>query len=225
MEQYTDKEGKKQVSTKYNPTRIRLAKDDEVDKAELTLSFVFGKDAWDDGRMKDEKKVDISAYFTTYDRATKSNIFLPLQLVLNCENLDLTNTKHKAYFDYYKNLFSAGRKEYYETQWVCQIVRGVEETEITMDDLSKDQKLQIELGITTLEEIQQRARGGSFGNRISEIRLVKPTNKFEGNANNLTDYEEDDFLQPIVEVETKEDLFNKDKIGDDEIDSLFGTSK
>jgi hypothetical protein len=226
MERYK-KDGVYQYIMKYMPSTIRLAKDEEPNKAELRLGFVFGQDSWDEGRLKDEKKVDISAYFPTYDKELDKTIFLPLQLILNCEKLDLQtpNPQHKSIFDYVKGCFTKHGKKYMETEWECQIVKSVEQEEVTMDDLSDNEKTQISIGMYTFEEIAKKKQG-AFGARLNELRLLKPTNKYDGDVNNETEYTDDDFITEVINaVETKEDLFGNDETKVDnpvDMKGLFG---
>jgi hypothetical protein len=144
VDRYKDSQGQYKTSVKYIPTKIRLAKDDEANKTEATIQFVFDKDSWDESRFAEEKKVDILAYTTVYDKALKDNVFVPFSFVLNCEKLDMNNPAHKKMFDFYKGCFNVKSGEIYETQWHCKLFRGANEEEITMDDLSDDQKMQIE---------------------------------------------------------------------------------
>lgn len=222
-EKYKDKQGNNRVSMKFVPNKIRLAKDEETNKAEVTLQFIFDKDSWDESTLKQDKKVSIGGYFTTYDRARKANVFVLIpNLILNCEKLDFDNPKHTAIFDYYKSCFEAKHREYYETQWHCEYKCGVNEEEITMDDLTENQKVQIELGLATFEQIKKDMRNSMATTKINELWLIRPTNKYDGNVNELTTYTEDDFFVDDVE-ESKDDLFGgSDDTVDESIESLFG---
>lgn len=225
IERYKAKDGTDQVSMKLFPTKVRLAKDTEENKAEARLSFVFNKDSWDESRLKDEKKVDIMTYFGIYDRTLKQNIFVPLALMLNCEKMDFTNDKHKAIFNLQKGYFKAGKNEYFETEWHCRLFRGAEQQEISIDDLSDDQRMQVELGLASFEQIKKDMRKGLIGPKISEVRIIRPTNKFDGAVNNLMELTEEDFVIPSSGVEDKGDLFDaeEDKKDDgDVLDELFG---
>ena len=62
--------------------------------------------------------------------------------------------------------------------WQIAVVNGAEEVEFSEDTLSEQQKEQIELGISKLEDFR---KGPIFGQRVNELRLVKPilTGEFE----------------------------------------------
>jgi hypothetical protein len=231
--------GQYQTSIKYNPTKIRLAKDDEVDKADLTLSFVFGKDSWDDSRLKDELKVDITAYTTVYERTLTPprNIFVSLNLVLDFNHVfasaskELSNEQKTMLVQMYKRYFTSKVNQYYETQWKCEVFRGVETREITMDDLDKDTQALISLGIVDFDTVANEMRRRIAGDRVNEIKLIRPTMKFVNDdnisvANLLTDFTQESFYIPSVDEET----LNLDKVeGKDDkdlelINSLFGSN-
>jgi hypothetical protein len=199
MERYK-KNGKYNYSMKYTPTTVRLAKDEDVNKAELKLGFVFGQDSWDEERLATDKKVDVSAFFTTFDKELGEkgeNVFIPIRLILNCDKIDLSVPQHKAIFDYYKGCFDVPDGTYLETEWHCQLFRGTQQKEVTMDDLSDEQKTQISLGIASFEQIKRDMQ--TFGDRLDEIRLIRPSNKFDGGVNGRTDYTIEDFFEPEVD--------------------------
>jgi hypothetical protein len=123
----------------------------------------------------------------------------------------MNNPAHKKMFDFYKGCFNVKSGEIYETQWHCKLFRGANEEEITMDDLSDDQKMQIELGIATFDEITKDMRGSKIGNRISEIRLIRPTNKYEGEMKVLTEYTEDDLFITETKDESWDEVLNKEE--------------
>ena len=62
---------------------------------------------------------------------------------------------------------------------IFSITNGTEEVEFTMDSLTEQQREQVELGISKMEDF--KPRGSVFGERVNELRLVKPllTGEFE----------------------------------------------
>jgi hypothetical protein len=204
ISRYKNKQGQWITSIKYIPSIIRLANDDEVDTAESKMSFIFNKDSWDESGLKDDGKVIITGYITSYEKELKQNIFLPLPFVLNCSQLDFSNSDHQNIFNLYKDIFKAKVKEYVETAWHSYVLRGYEGQEISMDDLSPNQKLQIKLGMRTFEQIKADMRNSVIRNKVNEIQILAPINKFEnGEPSQLTVYEEEDFLIPVEEEKTE----------------------
>jgi hypothetical protein len=111
------------------------------------------------------------------------------------------------------------------------VFRGVETREITMDDLDKDTQALISLGIVDFDTVANEMRRRIAGDRVNEIKLIRPTMKFVNDdnisvANLLTDFTQESFYIPSVDEET----LNLDKVeGKDDkdlelINSLFGSN-
>jgi hypothetical protein len=231
-------DGKVITSMKYVPTKIRLAKEEEKNKAELKLNFVFDKESLEIDRLEKEGKMDVTGYFTTYNKDSKSNIFVQFPLVLDMEYLasistvPLDDAKKKVLNEIFKKYFKANVGEYVETEWRAEVFRGSQQAEITMDDLSADQKMQIEVGLVTLEQVAKEMGARKAGDKINEIKLVRPTNKYEDEkgtpmVNKKTDLTEDDFIIKEVQEESKGDLFkpqddSEQKSEADLLKGLFG---
>ena len=240
IERYTDKQGNVKTKTKYTAKKIRLAKEEEANRADATMEFVFDKDCWDESRLKDGK-ADISAYFMTYDRTLKENVFVPLQMVVDIETMaentarnlgkdisEITETMKETLYTFVKNKFMAEAGEYMQTQWKCKIVSGTVQEEITMEMLNDDQRMQIELGFATLDQIKAQMRGRFGGEKINEIRLLLPTNKYVDEktearlATILTDFVEEDFYAKTPVVEDKNEVFGASTSSQSDADMLKG---
>jgi hypothetical protein len=86
-----------------------------------------------------------------------------------------------------------------------------------MDDLTDDQKLQIECGLATFEQVQKDMRGSVVGDKVNEVRLHRPTNAYDNSPSLLTEYDENDFIMEFeVPDENLDDVLNQigDAIGD-----------
>ena len=237
INRYKDKEGKYVVNNKYTPTKIRLAKDDEVNKAELTLGFVFDKDTLDKSRFEKEGKMDVSAYMTTYDKVLRGNIFVPVNFVIDLDfimarsGIAMTDSLKTGARNLIEGYFTVVGDKVMETQWKAEVLRGATVEDVTEDDLSEDEKLQIQFGMATFEEIKKQ-RPKKYGDKVDEIKLLRPTNKFEDEdkkrrPNNDTDYTQDDFIIPEVGTESKDAVFNGGGTSQpasdaDTLKSLFG---
>lgn len=194
---YKNKDGIYKIGVKYVPNIIRLAKDNEDNKAEGIASFVFDKDSWDEGALTTDKKVYINTFVTCYDRESEQNIFIPLMYTFDCTLINFENEQHKRIFDYFKKCFEAKKDEYYITQWHCYVKQGFNMQDITMDDLSPTQKIQIEIGMKTFEQTVKDMQNGVVKERINDVQLYSPTNAFgDGEVSELSQYIEDDFFIP-----------------------------
>jgi hypothetical protein len=138
--------------------------------------------------------------------------------------------------DMYKRYFQAETGEYYETAWKAEVFRGSVAEEVTMEDLSEDQKLQIQFGVVTFEQVKKEMQSRKNGEKINEIKLIRPLFKFQDSkekpiANVLTKYTEENFFIPEVKTENKGQVFSgegqapQDLSGisdDDAMKKLFG---
>jgi hypothetical protein len=167
------------TSAKFTPTLIVPAQDSELPKSTAEIEFIFSKDSLDDTSFNRDKKTYVSAYVSSYDSDLKSTIFVPFQLVINAEKVDLSNALQVSSLNYNKNYFIPPKNDkYYATRWSCNVIRGVELADITERDLTNEQKKQIASGNYTFEEIKIEMRGKFSKDRINEIRLLRPTQKF-----------------------------------------------
>ena len=72
-------------------------------------------------------------------------------------------------------------KVYYQ-DWKVRIISGTEEKEITMEDLTSDQRMVIELGISTFDEIKAQMRGRIQGEKKRDTLLIVPNMKNKSGA-------------------------------------------
>jgi hypothetical protein len=234
INRFEDKQGNKKTTVKFSPRKIRLAGEKDVNKAEATLSFVFNNSAWDDSRYSTDNKVDIGGYTTTWNKDAKATEFVPLtNLVIDMDRLSeiassngkpMDDATKAIVLDLYKEYFNIPADTYYETQWRCELAKGEEQEEITLEDLSEAEKVQIAYGLTTFEKIKQRYQAGKAGARINEIRLIAPTLKFGengGEANTVTKYTDEDFYAKSPSIESKDGALSTDTNTATLISNLF----
>lgn len=210
------------TSMKFVPSLIVVASNSDEKKSLAEFEFLFNKDSLDDKSLNEDKKFYVSCYVSSYDNDLKQKVFLPITLTFNGEKLDFSNTAHMAQLNYKKSYFKLKNNKYYATRWSCNVVRGVESTDITEDDLTDEQKKQIRAGVTTFEEIKSEMRKGIIKDRISEIRLLKPTQKFaEGIIE--TNFTDDSFIIPEKNEipENIKTITSEDNIDSEEDTALF----
>lgn len=243
VERYKGKDGKMITNTKYIPKKIRLAGEDEVNKAELTLNFVFDNEVLDLDALMSEGRIDVQGYVTTYMKEVKQNIFVPASYIIDFNHLKEQMPEiHPETGDaidkdkmietmkmVYQNFFKVDGDDIMLTQWKAELVTGTTQSEVSDEDFTEEQKMLIELGMLTKEQARKdlRTRGGD---RINEIRLIRPTNRLENDEGdkkiNLgTDYTEEDFFIPEPQVESKEKVYegtNKEESGDKNANMIKG---
>lgn len=218
INRYKDKQGNAKIAKKYEVQNIRLAKDEEVNKAEIECHFVFGDNAWDDSNYsKDNKKVDINSYMTFYDNVRKETFFTPMNLTLDLGYLmqksdgKMTEDMEKMLLNMYEKNFKGQEGVYYETKWKVDVLSGSTKVEIKESDFNDNQKLQIMAGILTKEEVIAEMGRGMNGDKIDELKLIRPLNIFDGDTKRETLYTLEDFFIAENSVENK-DIFKTQSV-------------
>lgn len=224
---------------KYEIKTIEIVPQDYTNQLKTTLNIFFDKDALDEGSFKDDQKIYINAYLQDYDSTTRKDGFYPQTFVINGSKLDMNNENHVKMLDVLKSQFKVKGRTFHNLQWVVNAYRGAEAVEISYDDLTAQQKLMIDTGLSKLSDYAPK--GGMFGANLEEMRLVKPilSGSFDNGAID-TGMTEDDFMTLLVKSSAdikyedlspkKEDSPTKDvkneEVGDDVIketmDTLFG---
>lgn len=191
---YNDKTNKTVNTVKYIPKTIMPVGDDVKNKAEAVIHFVFDKDSMDESRFKEDKCIDFRGYVTSYDSESKKQILLPLDMVLNGTKFDFNNQEHKEKFDFARNALKVKDKKYHAAQWRLGIVKGVGSEDVKESDLSDFQRTQIKLGLKSFEEIVA-GLPRKAGDKVNELRLIAPTEKY-ADGHEVVEYEEEDFIVP-----------------------------
>ena len=233
---YSEKSDKTLIFSKYIIKNVTVLTDTEKVKpsAKSTVEFIYNKESIDEGSFKDEKKIYYSVYVTAYDKESKKNLFIPINLVLNAEKVDMTNEQHKKQFGFLRDSLNIKDKKYYAFQVDCNVFRGVDKKTIAYDDLTDFEKGQVDLDIKTLDEIARSKPSDSVaGDKINEIRIIKPGSKKAYTDGKIeVDYTDIDFILTelksnrekltIIEDETPPfEIDRKDDV-DLDLDDLFG---
>ena len=214
-------EYKGKIYRKYNPKLIEIVSNEEKNKLRARANIYFNKDSLDDVDYIEDKKIYINGYLQSRDQNVKKDRFFPQQFVIDLKNLDLENEQHLAIINLLKSHFQVSNKNYHYLQYEVSIYRGAERVEITMEDLTENQKMMINCGLAKLEEFTPR--NGLLGENVDELRIIKPVLKKINNSNDFSDgaidteMNEKEFEELIVEdtsnisfddVKEQEDLDN-----------------
>lgn len=152
----------------------------EKDTPHLTmnLDLYYDKDSMDKSSFKDDGKILMHCYTPMYSKADAARKMFQIDTVFNTAVFDMNKPKHKAIHDYKMRYLETKSRNPVHMNWQLAVVNGAEEVEFSEDSLSEQQKEQIELGISKLEDFR---RGPIYGQRVNELRLVKPllTGEFE----------------------------------------------
>lgn len=179
--------------------QIRVAREDEVNEATETVTFLFTKDSFDKSSVKKEKKYYIQGY-EVYKDDDKKFVPVPTTYIIDVSNpnVDWEDEKVKAKVEYITGVFTDGldKDKVYQTQWRSKMFEGNEEVELGEKDLTKDLQKRVKLGFIDLEGAIKQMRGSSIGDKIKESRLVMPI----GEESRIeTDYEEEDLIPPSID--------------------------
>lgn len=198
----------------YVPTKIYLAEDDEVQGMTANFNIFFNKDSFDDQLFDEKNKYYINGFIRYYDSnykndSCKGQLSCPMTFVIDGKDEKKAKVLKKRFttFD--------GECEWKELGVVCECIDGAETVEITMDQLSDDQREDIEAGLVSFDEIKREMGGYAYGDRIIETRIVGLQRGFSGGAKD-TVYSDSDFEEPKHdEKEDTEDIFADE---DDDLD-------
>jgi single-stranded DNA-binding protein len=111
VNRYKDKNGVIQVNLKKIISNLRLAKDDEKNSANGTISFYFDKDSFSKANFKTDLKYDITGYMTKYEKNLKKSIPIPIDFKIDLKNVNFEDPKHKARAEYLENVFTDIKKK------------------------------------------------------------------------------------------------------------------
>lgn len=158
---FIDKDGNEKVYKKYVPKNIFVAKDDEEEKGEVNLNFLFNKNALveteADGVYDLFVKVPIKINKDTteiYDDMVELNF-----------NIFPDKDKAKNILSKKLNIEEMDEGELKEFALKVDIVHGAEEVEITEEMLSDEEKELLEYGLTTMEDLKKQYGNGK-GNLV-----------------------------------------------------------
>ena len=142
----------------YKVNRVELASDAEMSAA-MNMDFFFADDCID----VDDGIARINGWSTYYDSNLKKSGFFPVCIVSRGGDKEIKGLKRKL---------SVGESEIANVGLVVNIIDGADIVPITYDDLSEEEKADIDDGFITLEEIKKTMNGGKVGDRITELRYA-----------------------------------------------------
>lgn len=206
----------------------------------MNLDLYYDKDSMDKSDLKTDGKITMHCYTPMWSNVDAARKMFKIDTVFNTAVFDMDKPKHKAIHDYKMRYLETKSRNPVHMNWQLAVVNGAEEVEFSEDTLSEQQKEQIELGISKLEDFR---RGPIYGQRINELRLVKPilTGEFEtcktAAESDFTAREFEDEVWVPVSDESVDDMMKGDskaktktkadpvveasEDSDDDIDTMF----
>ncbi len=208
----------------YIPSSIELVSNDTAEKLEILTDFFFdNKSLLDD---KENKRVLINGYVGQIVK--KKELLYNTEVILDYKKIDTENETHMKMLNFLKDTFEVKNKKYmHKIKIELQVINGREQVEFSEECLTAHQKMMIELGMSTVESF--KPKGGAFGDRIQELRLIKPifVGEFENGAvesiavKDIGDYMPIDDGDVNIKDVKKEDK-KEDASGEIDFGALFG---
>lgn len=157
--QYSAEKGRFYVN--YRVNRVDIAKEGLDDTTDLSVDFYFSKNCVDDEDFDETGKGYINGYTTYWDSMMKKNGFMPMTFIV----------RDKAKLRVMKNRLSVDDDEIKNVGLVGEVIQGASMSAITYDDLSDEDKENVDCGLVSVEELAAAMGGQKAGERITEIRL------------------------------------------------------
>lgn len=191
---------KGKIYKNYIPSLIEIVDVNTPTKLQATLDIFFDGDALDKSNIKEDKKIYIDGYLLDWHSASKGERFFPQQFVLDVSKINLEDPMQQKILEFMLKQFDTPRRQVSHMQFDCEVVDGAEiigGDSISLSDLSKTQRMAVELGLSKLSDF---ATVPVIGDRIQEIRIKKPRVDNTMFAEGALEYmDEDSFANLIVQ--------------------------
>ena len=157
----------------YVPTKIRRVSPDAAQSCTGTITIYYTDDpepAYNDSVAAESGIATLKGYSKFYDGMSKKNGYAPVVIQIPC------GTKEAARAQALQKILKLNRSTDVKSLAVdVDLIRGSMQKEITIDDLTQEQKEAIEWGFTTLEDIKNSMNGGgkAYSNKEESIVFKK----------------------------------------------------
>ena len=216
------------ISDRFQIQNVYLASEDDKNQFRCTDTFYFDKNSFDTADWKDEKKLYINGWVSSYIAEEKKNMYVPQTIIFDCSKIDFDNEKHRKLVEFKLKMIGCSLtddnkikvgvgKSVYSMSVVLSYNNGAVAEELTEADLTDAQKEAVELGIKTMADFASTV----YGARVTEFKLVD-YNLTGDYADGYVDTEikpsefEEDVFEPATE-EKLDDIMNKPEPVDDEV--------
>ena len=143
----------------------------------MNMELYYDRDSMDKSTLEENGKIVMKCYTPQWVTSEGVTKMFAIPVVFNTAVFDLTKEKHKKFYDYKMRYLTTKSRNPVHMNWAIGVVNGAEEIPFSIDTLTDAQREQVELGLTKLEDYRQR--GTIYGQRVNELRLIKPILKGE----------------------------------------------
>lgn len=134
--------------------------------------------------------------------------------------ISLGNNPEKAYEFLSKHKYYGSNERFNKIGIICEIVNGFEEEEFTEDMLTEEEKMEIELGFSTFEQIKE-TKGKGIGEKVKKLKRINEMRGFskpEETVISLKDLSEFKVIKESAPVNLdSEDTFAPFEVSDDDV--------
>lgn len=238
------------ISQRFSIQNMYAAADDVKNKLTVTMDLFWTVDDYDFADFKSEKKMYINGYVNTYiDKNTLgtekgANKYVSQQVIFDMSKIDWDNEQHCKITDYKlaqmgvkkdgeKLATTLKKKKVYSLPIICGYLNGQEALDFSIDMLTPNQRMAVELGLKTLQECAPK--GTPYGERVIEYRVrdFDLRDEFADGAletdMTVSDFEDEMFVmveqETIADIEAKVEKAQEEEVasgGDEELADLFG---
>lgn len=195
-----------QGSHKFKVQQVKLAAPNTPQKFKGEMEIYFNNSCLDVSMFDDIRKYFLNGYVRHYSSAHKQEIGIPTSVVIDGSKFDATNEIATKQLNFLKDLFVVEEKENFSVCGVkCVFANGVQKIEITESMLSEFEKVQINLGLATLDDFK-KAYGQTNGEREREIKIVGLSTQYLKTGAKETAYTLNDFM--LETEETIDEVLN-----------------
>lgn len=204
---YTYSASKGMYYVNYEVTKIYRAEDDAEPSSEVDIDFFFTHDTFDDSDYEETGKAIASGYTQFYDSMTKRNWFCPLSLVVRDNKVPAFKKKFSKFED----------DEVRKIGLMCEKINGAQKVEVKYEDLDEETRENLDLGITTMEDVIRERGGSMYGDRIQELRIDKLGRGYTKGSETTLYTLEDMIKKPTFEkadddIDSDIDIFDDDEL-------------
>lgn len=159
---------KEQFYQEFQIQNVYAAREDDKPHLTMNLDLYYDKNSVDKSSLKENGKIFMNCYTPMYSKADNTQKMFPITTVVDTKVLK----NHPNWIEYKLQYMETKSRNPVHMNWAIGVVNGAEEVEFSEDTLTDAQKMQIELGMSKLEDF--RPRGSIYGERTHELRLIKP---------------------------------------------------
>ena len=188
------------ASQKFKVQQIKLAAPNTPQKFKGEMEVYFDHTSLDESMFNDIRKYYVNGYVRNYSSAHKKEIGIPVSVVIAGSKFDASNEMATKQLNFLKSLVTVEEKENFSVVGLkCVFANGVQKVEVTIDMLSEFEKMQIELGLASMEDFK-KAYGSTNGEREKEIKVVGLSTPYLKEGKKETAYTLADFLLETEET-------------------------